>query len=149
VLSSGRYGGKDLGTAKLVWAGHAGKWSYLYVDAPAAERETATAFTRALFGPLGKIEAVKNAVIELSGKGGQYRLTIDDGKVLELSMEPVLGGDKKTPITHTNTFIPWSSTVMQGRTIKASFHDGDRSFALEGSNAFFNPVMKSSGNLPA
>jgi hypothetical protein len=147
ILSSGMYGGKDLATSRVVWAGHAGQWSYLYVGAPPPNREAATAFAKTIFGPMGKIEAVKNASVELTGKGGQYRLTIDGGKILELTMEPVLGLDKKTAISHGNTVIPWSPMVMQGRTIKASFHDGDRSFTFEGSNAFFNEAMKSNGTL--
>lgn len=149
VLSSARYLGKDLGAVKLVWAGEAGKWSYLYFDALAEQREAAAAFTKAFFAIMGKIEAVKNASVDLSGKAGAYKLTIDGGRVLELTTEPVLGLDQKTPISHSNTFIPWSPTVMQARTVKARFQDGDRSFTLGGSNGFFNETMNSSGTLSA
>jgi hypothetical protein len=52
--------------------------------------------------------------------------------------EPLLGGDGKTPIVHSNTAI---GTVMQARTVKGSFHDGDRSFVLEDSNSYFNESL--------
>jgi hypothetical protein len=149
VLTSAVYEGKELGAVKLAWAGHAGNWSHLYVDAPAAQRDVATAFVRALYGPMGKIEAVKSGSIDLSGRAGRFQLTIEGGRVLDLSTEPVLGGDKTTPISHTNTFIPWSPTVQQARTIKASFRDQDRSFAFEASNSFFNDALRSSGKLSA
>ena len=149
MLTSGSYKGTDLAGTKIVWAGHAGKWSHLYVDAPTARREAATDFARALLGPMGTIESVKSASVDLSGTDGKYRLTVDGGKVLDMATEPVLGADSKTAISHTNAFVPWSPTLMQGRTVKASFHDGSRSFSLEGSNSFFNEHVSSSGKLSA
>lgn len=143
TVTSGAYQGVDLAGAKIVYATSPGSWVRLYIDAPA--EEAATAFARAAFSALGKIEAVKNAKIDLSGRGGTYTLTVDGGKIAQLSTEPVLGADRKTPMTHTNTVIPFSPTVMQGRTLKGSFHDGERSFTLEGSNSYFNERVMSSG----
>ncbi len=147
VLTAGNYKGVNLAGAKMAWAGLVGQWSHIYVDASDPQREAATAFAKAMFALLGKIEAVKNASINLSGKGGRYTLSIDGGKTVQITTEPVLGGDKENPITHTNTLIPFSPTAKQARTIKGSFHDGDRSFTLEGSNSYFNDQMETSGKI--
>ena len=60
---------------------------------------------------------------------------MDGGKTLEMTTEPVLGGDQKTPIVHSNTVI---GTVLQAKTINGSFHEGDRSFTWGNSNSYFN-----------
>src|SRR5262249_40177936 len=135
VIKSGVFEGKDLAGAKMVNVGHAGEWGYVYIDAPESLREATTALARIVFAPLGKIESVKIAAVGLSGENGRYRLTIDSGKTLDMTTEPVLGGDKKTPIVHSNTVI---GTLMQGRTIKGSFQDGERTFTWADGNSFFN-----------
>ncbi len=147
ALTSGTYNGVDLGGAKVAFGGLAGNRIYVYVDASESQREAATAFAKAIFSPLGKIEAAKNASIDLSGKGGKYTLTVDGGKIMQLTTEPVMGLDKKTPVVHSNVLVRWSPTVMQGKTLKGSFHDGDLSFTLESSNSYFNDHMKSNGKL--
>jgi hypothetical protein len=138
IVKSGLYDGVDLAGAKLVWAGHAGDWSYLYVDASEQQKDAAAAFAKATFGVLGKVEALKGARIDFSGEGGRYKLTVDGGKILELTTEPVLGGDQKTPIVHSNTVV---GTVLQARTLNGSFHDGPRSFTWANSNGYFNENM--------
>ncbi len=147
MLTSGTYKGVDLAGAKIVFAAVPGNWVRLYVDAKDPQRGAATAFAKAAYSGFGKIEAVKNASIDLAGQSGRYTLTVDGGKIMRLTTEPVLGGDKRTPIAHTNTYIPWSPTVMQGRTVKGSFHDGDRSFTLEGGNSYFNDRMDGRGKI--
>jgi hypothetical protein len=147
ALTSGSYNGVDLTGAKIVFGGFAGGRIYVYVDAKDSQREAAAAFGRAIFGPLGKIEAVKNASIALSGKGGTYTLTVNGGKIMSLTSEPVLGLDKRTPISHNNLLLPLSPTLMQAKTVKGSFHDGDISFTLKGSNSYFNDNVKSSGRI--
>jgi hypothetical protein len=135
IVKSGLYNGVDVTGAKLVWAGHAGHWIYVYVDASEQQREAAAALAKAAFSPLGKIEALKGAGIDFSGEGGKYKLTVDGGKTLEMTTEPVLGGDQKTPIVHSNTVI---GTVLQAKTINGSFQEGDRSFTWANSNSYFN-----------
>ncbi len=148
TLKSGSYQGVDLAGGKIVYATSPGSWVRLYIDAPGPrQQEAATAYAKATFSAFGKIEAVKTAKIDLSGKDGRYTLTVDGGTIVQLSTEPVVGADQKTPVTHTNTLIPFSPTIMQGRTLKGSFHDGERSFTLEGSNSYFNDRMQSSGKI--
>ncbi len=148
TVNSGTYNGVDLSGAKIVYATSTGDWVRLYIDTKdPGQQEAATAYAKAAYSALGKMEAVKKANIEVSGKDGRYTLTVDGGKIVQLGMEPVLGADETTPISHTNTITPFSPTVMQGKTLKGSFHDGERSFTLEGSNAYFNDHVDSSGKI--
>lgn len=147
VLTAGTYKGVNLAGAKFAQGGPAGDRIYIYVDAGDSQREAVTALAKAHFAGLGKVVGVRNVKIDLSGKGGRYTLTIDGGKVAQLTTEPVLGLDKKTPVTHGNIDISWNPTVMQARTVKGAFHDGDISFTLEDTNSFFNDHMESSGKM--
>ncbi len=148
AFTSGSYKGVDLAGAKVAYATAPGNWIRFYVDSKSPQQEEAvTALAKGVFHEFGKVEAVKKASVALTGKAGHYTLSVDGGKIIELTTEPVLGGDKKTPLTHGNIFNPLSPTVMQGKTVKASFHDGDRSFTLGGSNAYFNAAAKSSGKV--
>ena len=135
-LTGGSYEGVDLTGAKFAWGGVAGGRIYLYIDASDAQREAATAVAKGVFGGVGKVVAVRNAKIDLSGSGGHHVVSIDSGKTAQLTTEPVLGGDEKTAISHVNTVLPW--TIMQARTVNGSFHEADISFSLKDSNAFFN-----------
>jgi len=149
VLTSGTYKGVDLAGTKMLEAGLAGTWIRVYVDASDTQREAAVALAKAAFSVYGKIEAVKNARIDFSGTDGRYKLAVDGGKIIEMTTEPVLGVDGKTPIILTNVPTAFASIVMQARTIKASFHDANRSFTLENSNSTFNDRVNSKGNLSA
>lgn len=145
MLTSGTYKGVDLTGVKMLEAGLAGVWARVYVDASDTQREAAEALAKAAFSPYGKIEAVKQARLDFSGKDGRYKLTVDGGKIVDMATEPVLGVDEKTPIVLTNVPTAFGSTVMQARTIKASFRDGERAFSLENSNATFNDRVNSEG----
>jgi hypothetical protein len=145
VLTSGTYKGVDLAEAKMVEAGLAGSWTHVFVDATEAQREAAIALAKTAFSAYGKIESVKSASIDLSGKDGRYKLTVDGGRVVELTTEPVFGVDQKTPIMLSNVPTAFSSTVMQAKTIKGNFQDGNRSFKLSNSNSTFNDHVNAQG----
>jgi len=148
AITSGKYMDVDLAGAKFAYATALGGWLRLYVDAKdAKQQEALTAFTKAAFGPFGKIEEVKKAKVDLRGSAGKYTLTVDGGKIMTATTEPVLGADKKTPFSLTNTLIPVSPTLMQGRTVKGSFNDGGHSFTLADSNSYFNHTAHNSGTL--
>ena len=52
--------------------------------------------------------------------------------------------------THLNALTaldPLHPTVMQGKTITGSFHDGDHSFTLKDSNSYFNDRVRSKGKI--
>jgi len=148
TLKSGSYNGADLSGAKIMYATAIGQWVRIYVDAKdEATSKAAGDFAKDFFASFGKVEAVKDAKINFSGKDGKYTVTVDDGNTLKFTSEPVLGGDNKTAMTHTNTKNLLSPTMMQGKTLSASYKDGERSMTLEGSNSFYNPRMKSKGTL--
>jgi hypothetical protein len=148
ILTSGSYNGVDLAGAKIAYATAPGNWIRFYVQAKDQRQEDAlTEFAKARYREFGKVEAVKKASISVSGKDGRYTLAVDEGKIMQLTTEPFLGLDKKTPMTYSNVLNPVSPTVKQAKTIKGSFHDGDRSFTLEGSNAYFNPSAHGSGSV--
>lgn len=147
VLKSGTYNDVDLSGAKFGVALGAGDWVRVYLEAGnPKQREAAEAFARAVYASFGKIEAVKDAKVELSGKGGRYKLLIDGGKTMELTTEPVLGKDKK-PVMKTGMKDPLHPTVMQGRTLNGHYKDGDREFTLKDSNSYWNDQIKASGTI--
>jgi hypothetical protein len=142
------YNGVDLSGTKIVYATSIGQWIRFYVDAgDAAKSKAAGEFASAYYAGFGKIETVKDAKVDFAGTGGKYTVQVDGGNTMKFVTEPVLGGDGKTPISHSNTKSSLNPTVMQGRTVSASYKDGERSLTLEGSNSYFNPKMKSSGKL--
>jgi hypothetical protein len=57
---------------------------------------------------------VHDAKIDINGKDGAYTVKVDGGKIMTCTTEPVLGGDNKTPITHTNTKDALNPTMYQG-----------------------------------
>ncbi|HZT41757.1 MAG TPA: DUF1326 domain-containing protein [Chthonomonadaceae bacterium] len=147
-LTSGSYMGVDLSGAKIAYATMPGSWVRVYVDASSPEQsKAAKAFARAVYTAFGKVEAAKDAKISMSGTGGRYQVTVNGGRTMRLSTVPVLGGDKTTPITHTNTKDLLNHTMMQGKTVSGSYHDGPRSMTLKGSNSYFNDKMDSSGQV--
>lgn len=142
AVSSGSYQGVDLAGAKFA-SGSSGQKKYLYVDSSDAQREAAAAAAKAILGSgPGKIQAVKNAKIDLSGSGGRYTLNINGGKTAQLTTEPLMGNDKKTPSAHTNAM---SYPIMQGRTLTGSFHEPGLSFKLKNTNSFFSDDAEETG----
>lgn len=63
--------------------------------------------------------------------------------------EPVLGGDGKTAVMHSNTYEPLTSVSLQGKSSEGlSHHDGERSMdRSKGRNVYFNDKMDTSGEL--
>lgn len=60
--------------------------------------------------------------------------------------EPVLGLDKETRIAY-NVLKPVSPALKQDKTVAATFHDGDHSSKIEGSNAFFHSNANGAGSV--
>jgi hypothetical protein len=147
-ITSGTYQGVDLAGAKFAYATALGNWVRLYVDAKdAKQQEALSAFTRAAFAPFGKIEEVKKAAIAIAGSDGKYTINVDGGRIMSVTTEPVLGADQKTPFMLSNTLIPVSPTLMQGKTLKGSFNDGGHSFTIANSNTYFNAKAHNSGKI--
>jgi hypothetical protein len=149
-LSGGTYNGVNLRGVKIAVAKTLDNWARVYLDAPNPKlREAAAAFATAWASQMGKVEEVKDARVEISGKDGSYTVKVDDGKIAQLTTKVILGADEKTPFSHANLKTPLNlnSTLYQARTLSGSFRDGDRSFELKDSNSYFNPQMKASGEL--
>ncbi|MCF6156301.1 MAG: DUF1326 domain-containing protein [Candidatus Brocadia sp.] len=146
-LSDSSYDGVDLSGAKIAYATKPGDWVIIYIDAKDdQQKQAAIRFTKGIFGNYGKVEKADSAKIEFSGKDGNYTVKVDDGKIMQLTTEPVLGGDNKTPVMHTNTKSKLTPVFMQGRVISGSFNDGERKFELKGSNSYFNANMHCEGS---
>lgn len=142
-LTSGSYMGTNLAGTKIAYAVAPGNWIRLYVDAPKpAQKKAATELSKAIFKPWGKLEEVKYAPIQFTGSGGWYKVSVDKDAKLKLATKPVLGKDKKTPISHENVSNTLTSTFLQGQVVSGSFKDGSHEFMLKGGNSYFYPVRK-------
>jgi hypothetical protein len=150
AITRGDFSGSDLSGVRFAYALLMGDWVRLYIDAPdPARRAAAEAFVRALCSDWGKLESVRDARIDIAPREGGYAVKVDGGKTFEFVIAPVIGGDGKTPLVHTNTHSLITSTFLQGKSAETTiFHDGTRSFEIEaGRNAYFNDKVESAGSL--
>jgi hypothetical protein len=142
------YDGVSLAGCKIAYAGMPGKWVRLYIDAKSdAQAAAARGLAKAAFKSWGDIESVRDVKIEMGHKDGKYHLKVDGGTVIDLSSEPVLGGDGKNPLSYSNTRNLFSRTFRQARTLNCTFKDGNREFKLKDSNSYFNESMRNEGKL--
>lgn len=148
-LTSGTYDGQDLSGLKAAYAVEPGSWVVIYIQpAKPGQTEAAKAFLSAVYHDWGKIEAVKEATIDITGEAGNYSVKVDDGKIMSFQTKVVLGGDKKTPVSHTNVADALNQTFMQALNESCTYQDGDHKFSLKaGSNSYFNDHMDSRGEL--
>ena len=145
---SGSFEGTDLAGGKIAIGLAPEKWVHAYVDgSTAAQRKALASFARKAFAPFGKIEAVEESPIAISGRGGNYTVTVAGGKTMRLKTKPVLGGDKKTPVVHANVGNPMVKSYLQAKTVAGSFHGGGHVFTFKDTNSFYNDRVKSSGAL--
>jgi hypothetical protein len=148
AIASGSYMGKDLSGSRIAYATVPGQWVRLYVEPRSRAQTTAVeAYARAVYSAFGKIESIREARVKMAGHDGRYNVTVDGGKVASFTTVPVLGGDNRTPIVHSNVKDPVIHSVMQGKTVAGAYHDGKRSFTLKGTNSYFNNHISSSGKV--
>jgi hypothetical protein len=146
----GDFAGSDLSGVRFAYATFMGDWVCLFIDAPdPAHRATAEKFLRAFCAGWGKLESLRDAKIEITGKDGGYAVKVDDGKTMQYAIAPMIGGDGRTPLVHTNTHSLITSTFLQGKSAETTvYHDGARSFEIDaGRNGYFNDKVDSSGSL--
>jgi hypothetical protein len=142
------YNGVSLAGCKIAYATVPTKWVRLYIEAKGeAQLAAATEFAKAAFAKFGTIESARAAKIEMGQRDGKYFLRVDGGKVINLSSEPVLGGDGKTALSYSNTKNLFTRTFRQAKTIQCTFKDGNREFHHKETNSYFNEYMKNEGNL--
>jgi len=147
-ITRGDFSGSDLSGVRFAWAMDMGKWVRIYIDAPdATHRAAAEQFVRALCTDWGKMEAIRDAKIEITAKNGGYTAKVNGGSTMDFEIAPVIGGDGKTPLVHSNTHSQLTSTFLQGSSAKQSvFHDDDRVFNIAaGRNGYFDPNMDHTG----
>ncbi len=147
-IASGRFEGADLSGVKFAYATKPGSWVQCYVDAPTKEKRAAgAALAKSAFKDWGKMGAVKDAKIDITGSAGKYTMMVDGGKIMALTTSPVNGLNKKKPMTYSNINSVLHPVVMQAKTVKCAYHDGDKKFDLKGTNAYYNPTIKANGKL--
>lgn len=148
-FDKGTYGGEDFAGTRVAYSLYLGESVHLYIDAPDAKKRASTEkFMRAALAGFGPIKGVHEAKVEIAGKDGAYSVKVDGGKVMTFSTEPMLGGDHKTPITHTNTMDVINPVMCQGQCLSCTYTDGDMKVTLsKGRNAYFNQKMKTSGRV--
>ncbi len=83
---------------------------------------------KGVHGTFGKMEAVTISKIDSHDKDGKYTVKVNDRRIMQLTTEPISGGDNKTPIMHSNTSNKLNSVCMKGKTISASYSDNGREF---------------------
>jgi hypothetical protein len=149
-ITRGDFSGSDLSGVRFAYATEMGVWVRLYIDAPdSAHRVTAEKFLRALCAEWGKLESISDGKIEIAAKDGGYTVKVDGGSTMNFVIAPVIGGDGKTPITHTNTHSAMTNTFLQGKSAAPSvYNGGTRSFTIAaGRNGYFNDKMDGGGSL--
>ncbi len=147
IISSGSYADFNLSGVRVAFA-IGDRWVRIYVQSKDSARSKAAGeMARSLFSSYGTVETIRNAEIELSGSNGSYTLKVDDGKVIHLKTQPILGADGKTAVTYTNYPDPLFQTIMQAKVISGSYNDGEHHFTLEGTNSFFNQDWAVSGKM--
>jgi hypothetical protein len=150
AITHGDFSGADLSGVRFAYALVMGDWLRLYIDAPdPAHRAAAEKFLRVFCADWGKLESVGDAKIEIQERDGGYAVQVDGGKVMKFVIAPVIGGDGKTPLAHTNTHGAVTSTFLQGKSaIGTTYRDGIRSFDIPaGRNAYFNDKVDGGGSL--
>lgn len=149
-ITTGKYGGADFSGVKLAYVTKPGSWVRLYIEAPdAARRATAEAFARAVYAGFGKIESVSDARIVISGRNGNYHVTVDNGATADYTLAPILGGDGASALAHGNTHNAFTATFLQAKAAgKAVFHAGGETIEVEsGRNGYFNDHMSKRGEI--
>lgn len=148
-LTSANYLGVDLSDVKIAFAVQPRDWVRIYLDVPkTVQRSAAESLARSLCSSWGKVESVRVVQIEVRGGNGNYSVNLNDGKIAKFTTKPVLGGDGRTPITHSNTFKQFIPTLLQATVVSFQYQDDERSFTLkEGSNSYFNDMVKAHGEL--
>ena len=148
LIQSGVYQNTDLMGARIVFATQRGQWVKIFVDGRDKDQKAAAgAWAREMLQDYGPVRWVRESKIDFIGKGGDYLVTVDDGRVMQLETEPVAGGDGRTALTYTNTRNRLSPTLMQGKTNQGRYDDGEDAFAVRGTNAYFNENVLGTGRL--
>jgi hypothetical protein len=151
-LKKATYEGKEISGSKIAYALNLAEkdgWVHVYVDQKDPKKhDAAVAFAKGALAVFGNITLTKDADIKIEEKDSKYTISVDDGKVMKLQTKPTMGGDGKTPMTHTNTHDALNPTFYQATIVAGEYKGGGKNFKLaEGRNSYFNDKMKSKGEV--
>lgn len=147
-IYSGAWQNSDLSGARIAYVLIPGHGVKLFVDGRDRDQKAAAAsFAGTALREYGEVRHVLECKVEIFGKGGDFLVTVEGGNILQLETEPVLGGDGRNPIMYSNTQNRLVPTLYQGRTRQGLYNDGEDTFKMAGSNAFFNEDLLSTGQL--
>jgi hypothetical protein len=148
LIHSGVYQNTDLAGARIAFSMMRGQWVKVFVDGRDKDQKAAAeAFAREALKDYGPVRWAQPGKVDFVGQGGDYLVTVNDGHVMQMMTEPVIGGDGRTPILHSNTRDRLNPTLCQGKVSKAHYDDGEETFSLEGSNAYFDETMLAAGRM--
>jgi hypothetical protein len=150
-IKKGSYNGVDISGAKFAYASGVTEWVDLYIDAKdEKQREAVKGMASGFLKNFGTIQDVKPAKVDIKRDGYAFDVNVDNGKVMAFKTEPVMGGDGKTPVTHTNIGDPFNSTMLQGKGVSTKYTAAkdSKSFTIDkGRNSYCNDKMKASGQI--
>ena len=145
-ISHGTFDGHDISGINLAYViAQPGNLVYLYAECAESKTDITKRLAFTLFGSYGKTQRLHRAKIRISptaAKPGNYRMTIDSGKIASVQISPVLGGDRKTPVMLHNVYGDPYDDLWQAKTIDGSFNNPGNGFLLKNSNAFYIADMK-------
>lgn len=136
------YAGKDFSGSRAAWAWGPG-WVHLYVDAKSPRRDGLVKFLKAALSDWGTMENVTLAKVAVD----KYSASVADGKMASITIAPVLGGDGKTPVEHTNLGSLFHDRLNQGKIKTAWYKEPGHEADWNGTNAFFNAHCRMSGKV--
>ncbi|HSI72041.1 MAG TPA: hypothetical protein VK934_02595 [Fimbriimonas sp.] len=147
AFDDGTYQGRSLRGGKVAFAAGSTGWLRLYYDGPSSSvRQASRDFIKAALADWGNPEAVEHREITVAGSKGFYIAQVADGKIMELQTEPVMADAR--PIEYKNIFNKaLHPNIMQAKTTLGRFHEGNRAFQLQGTNAFFYDKVRAAGKL--
>lgn len=137
-IDAGSYAGASIAASRVAFVVTGSGDVFAYFDTGLDANSSAVAsLARDLFSPMGTLRAVQPARITLGGREGRYRLEIGEGKSAELSIEPMRGGDGKSPVKMQNVFGDPYDVLFQARAIRGAFKKPGFAFELKGTSAFY------------
>lgn len=148
AFTKGTFGGRSFSGTKVAFASGGTGWVDIYVDGPddASKKVAADFMSQALKG-WGKVSKPVFATVSLTGFDGNYILNAAGG-ALQLRCSPARRkGVRGIPVFENLFNKNLHKKLFQSVTEGASYSSGGRAIQLQGTNGFFNPVLKETGKL--
>lgn len=143
IIDSGSYGGQDVSGSRIGFVTSPKGALFVYAQAPPAEADGVKKLAFALFAEgFGTLEGGLNACpITLDKTEGELHLSFDGGRIADLRVKPVFGGNGSSPIELSNVFGDPYDRLFQASVVSGAFHHSGHDFRLEGTSAFYDPQL--------